>query len=311
VVIGDVAGHSTSAAATMGQIRNAIRAYALEGHSPTGVIGRVNRLVTQLDPTALATCCYLELHLDEGTATGVLAGHPPPILRAGEQVTPLDLRIGVPLGASPRVEYVDTTVLLPARSSLLLFTDGLVEDRRYPFEEGMADLCRVVAGAPTCDPDALADWVLSADVWPHARTDDVALLAITLEGPEGTGPAAALRHFPGDASSAPSARRFAGDLLAAWGLSAVADTARLLLGEVITNAVQHTVGDVRVGLSFDGERLRVEVTDSSDRPPDLRAAEPEAESGRGLFIVQTLADRWGHETVEPGGKTVWFELRTR
>jgi GAF domain-containing protein/anti-sigma regulatory factor (Ser/Thr protein kinase) len=314
VVIGDVAGHSTSAAATMGQLRNAIRAYALEGHSPTGVIGRVNRLVTRLDPNAMATCCYLEVHLDEGTATGVLAGHPPPILRTGGAVAPLDLRIGVPLGTTPRVEYVDTTVLLPPGSSLLLYTDGLVEDRRYPIEVGMVDLCRVVKSAPDDDPDAIADWVLSADVWPHARTDDVALLALTTHARPGEpGRATAERRFPGDASSAPSARRFAGDLLDAWGLTSVADTARLLLGEVITNAVQHTVGEVRVRLvhATGAGRLRVEVIDGSDRPPDLRVVTPDAESGRGLFIVETLADRWGHEIVETGGKIVWFELRTR
>lgn len=322
VVIGDVAGHSTSAAAMMGQIRNALRAYALEGHSPTGVLERVNRLVTRLDPNALATCCYLELHLGEGTATAVLAGHPPPIMRTAAGAAPLDLRIGIPLGVDPRATYVDTTVLLPAHASLLLFTDGLVEDRTYPIEQGLADLCRVLAEAPSTDPDALAEWVLSAEVWPHQRTDDVALLALTIDGragPAASAPAraftssarqaaAASRRFPGDASSAPSARRFAADILTAWGLSSAVDTARLLLGEIITNAVQHTVGDVRVRLDHDGRRLRVEVTDHSDRLPDLRVVTAEAESGRGLFIVESLADRWGHEVVETGGKTVWFEL---
>ena len=305
VVIGDVAGHSTNAAATMGQIRNAIRAYALEGHSPTGVVERVNRLVARLDPTTLATCCYLELHLDEGTATGVLAGHPPPILRDGTGTRPLALRISLPLGAYPRATYVDTTVLLPASSSLLLYTDGLVEDRRYPIEVGLVDLCRVVASAPDSDPDRLADRVLSADVWPHPRTDDVALLALTTEGaPTGS----ALRRFPGDASSAPSARRFAADVITAWGLARLSDTAQLLLGEVITNAVQHTVGDVRVRVQRTADRLRIEVTDGSDRVPDVRPIDLEAENGRGLFIVQALADAWGHESVETGGKTVWFEL---
>jgi hypothetical protein len=152
VVIGDVAGHSTSAAATMGQIRNSIRAYALEGHSPTGVIERVNRLVTRLDPAALATCCYLELHRREGTATAVLAGHPPPILRGPTGTAPLTLRINLPLGTIPHAVYADTTVLLPPEATLLLYTDGLVEDRRYPFDVGVADLCRVVAGVPGCPP---------------------------------------------------------------------------------------------------------------------------------------------------------------
>ncbi len=312
LVIGDVAGHSTSAAATMGQIRNALRAYALEGHSPTGVVERVNRLITRLDPSALATCCYLELHLDEGTATGVLAGHPPPILRTKAGACLLDLRIGVPLGASADAAYVDTTVLLPPRSSLLLYTDGLVEDRRYPIDQGTSDLCQVVAEAAGDDPDTLADWVLSADVWPHQRTDDVAMLVMTIDEPaEPPAPPTATRRFPGDASSAPSARRFAADVLTAWELDELVDTARLLLDEVITNAVQHTVGDVRVRLTHGRRRLRVEVTDHSNRLPDMRPMDPDAENGRGLFIVETLADVWGHETMDSGGKTVWFELAIR
>ena len=313
VVIGDVAGHSTSAAATMGQIRNAIRAYALEGHSPTGVLERVNRLVTRLDPTALATCCYLELHLREGTATAVLAGHPPPILRGPTGTNPLDLRVNLPLGAIPHAEFADTTVLLLPRATLLLYTDGLVEDRRYPFDLGLTDLCRVVACAPTDDPDELADRVLSADVWPQPRTDDVALLAITTTRAGGGRPASAVRRFAGNASSVPSARRFAGDLITAWGYPDVLDNAQLLLGEVVTNAVQHTVGDVRVRVAHhdaaDGVRLRVEVTDGSDRVPGVRPMDLDAENGRGLFIVQSLADGWGHRQVETGGKTVWFELR--
>jgi anti-sigma regulatory factor (Ser/Thr protein kinase) len=216
----------------------------------------------------------------------------------------------MPLGASPHAVYVDTTVLLPAPATLLLYTDGLVEDRRYPIELGMTDLCRMVATGPVEDPDALAEWVLSADVWPHPRTDDVALLAITTEQLDDPAPRSAQRRFPGDASSAPSARRFAGDVITAWGLSEVADTAQLLLGEVITNAVQHTVGDVRVRVAHEAGRLRVEVIDGSDRVPDVRPIDTDAENGRGLFIVQALADGWGYEPVETGGKTVWFELRT-
>jgi PAS domain-containing protein/anti-sigma regulatory factor (Ser/Thr protein kinase) len=313
VVIGDVAGHSTSAAATMGQIRNAIRAYALDGHSPTGVMERANRLVVRLDPAALATCCYLELHLREGTATAVLAGHPPPILRGPAGTKPLELRVNLPLGAIPHAVFADTTVLLPPRATLLLYTDGLVEDRRYPFDLGLTDLCRIVAGAPTDDPDDLADRVLSADVWPHPRTDDVALLAITTKRDGDVRPASAVRRFAGNASSVPAARRFAGDLITAWGYPDALDTAQLLLGEVVTNAVQHTVGDVRVRVAHhaapDGERLRVEVADASDRPPGVRPIDLDAENGRGLFIVQSLADDWGHRQVETGGKTVWFELR--
>jgi signal transduction histidine kinase len=97
-------------------------------------------------------------------------------------------------------------------------------------------------------------------------------------------------------------------VITAWQLDSLVDNARLLLGEIITNAVQHTVGDVRVCLKRTGDGLRVEVTDHSNRLPEPRPMDLEAEDGHGLFIVQNLADRWGHETVDAGGKTVWFEL---
>ena len=309
VAIGDVAGHSTSAAATMGQIRNALRAYALEGHSPTNVMERLNRLLTNVEPNAMATCCYLELHLAEGTATIVLAGHLPPILCRDSDASPLDLRLGPPLGVTPDTAYVDTTRLVPHGSALVLFTDGLVEDRRVPIERGMAELCAALAGAPTGDPTELVQRVLAADIGPRPRRDDVALLAISVdESGRRMGEPNATRRFHSDASSAASARRFTADMLVMWSLNDLVDTARLLLGEVITNAVQHTVGDVVVRLRLLPDRLRVEVRDGSERRPRVRNVDADAENGRGLKIVASLADRWGHDAVESGGKVVWFEL---
>ncbi|WP_238019358.1 SpoIIE family protein phosphatase [Dactylosporangium sp. AC04546] len=309
VMIGDVAGHSTSAAATMGQLRSALRAYALEGHSPTTVLERVNRMLEAVEPDAIATCCYLELHLAEGTATAVLAGHLPPILCAGGDAEPMRLRLGPPLGVSPGVRYLDTTVRIPSGSALLFYTDGLVEDRRFPIARGMAELRAALVGAPTGDPEALLERILGAGIGPHPRRDDVALLAISIDETtrELTEPGA-VRRFHSEAASAASARRFAADVLTAWGLGDLVDTARLLVGEVITNAVQHTVGDVQVRIALRGSRLRVEVRDASERRPSPRAAATDSESGRGLQIVASLADDWGFDVHEGGGKIVWFEL---
>jgi PAS domain S-box-containing protein len=319
VVIGDVAGHSPNAAAIMGQIRNALRAYAADGHSPTGVMDRVNRLMLQVEPDSVASCCYLEVHLAEGTATGVIAGHPPPVLYSNGVARPLPLRTGPPLGVETEAGYVDTSFLLPGGSALVLYTDGLVEDKRYDIDRGVADLCAAVAAAavetPSLDPEAVVEQILVADVGPFPRSDDVAILALTVDGvldssdPGLTsGLANARRRFGGDAASAPAARRFAADILSAWGESALVDNARLLLGEVITNAVQHTVGDVEVRLSLGPRRLRVEVRDRSDRRPDRREVLVDSESGRGLHIVEVLAQHWGFEPLPAGGKVVWFEL---
>jgi anti-sigma regulatory factor (Ser/Thr protein kinase) len=311
VVIGDVAGHSTTAAATMGQLRAALQAYALDGHSPVAVMNRVNRLLSHIEPEAIATCCYVELHLAEAPATVVLAGHLPPILRHAGAARPVDVRLGPPLGVVADTEYLDTTVLMPPGSTLLLYTDGLVEDHRVSIDQGLAELCAALMALPSTDPATIVDHVLASDIGPRPRRDDVALLAIGVN--EGLisrqrDEVQAVRVFHGAASSAPMARRFVGDILAAWGLGDLVDTARLLLGEVISNAVQHTVGDVSVRLRLRINRLRIEVIDGSDRRPDLLDAEPDSESGRGLKIVATLADEWGHDAREAGGKVVWFEL---
>ena len=107
----------------------------------------------------MATCCYLELHLAEGTATAVLAGHPPPVLRTGDRADTLRLCTGPPLGVDPHAEYLDTTFLLPTGASLVLYTDGLVEDRRYDIDRGLQDLRAAVVSASPADPPRC--WITS------------------------------------------------------------------------------------------------------------------------------------------------------
>ncbi|WP_433796421.1 PP2C family protein-serine/threonine phosphatase [Actinoplanes sp. CA-252034] len=179
-MIGDVAGHSVTAAATMGRLRNALRAYAVDGHGPAGVMRRLNDLLVRLEPGAMATCCYLELDLAGGTATGVLAGHPAPVLRCGGSVDQLPLRAGPPLGVR-RARFSETVFPLPAHSDLILYTDGLVEDRQTTIDQGTAELYAAVRTAPAGDPHALIDHILSAGVGSAPRRDDVAILALTID----------------------------------------------------------------------------------------------------------------------------------
>ncbi|WP_433200014.1 SpoIIE family protein phosphatase [Dactylosporangium sp. CS-047395] len=307
VVIGDVIGHNAAAAAIMGQVRNALRAYAAERHSPAVVMQRVNRLLLDLQPDAVATCCYLELHLAEGTATAVLAGHPPPIMRAAATTDILQLRSGPPLGVSNDVVFNETTFLVPSGADLLLYTDGLVEDRRYHLDDGLADLRRAVRSAPPADPAAMLDHVLNAGVGPQPRTDDVAVVWLTVDAAAG-GAGIAQRRFRGDAVSASAARRFAADVLIAWGERRLVDDTLLLLDEVITNAIQHTVGAVVVRLDLVPDRLRVTVADRSERLPHPRRAGADSENGRGLLIISSIAAAWGSEALPAGGKEVWFEV---
>jgi hypothetical protein len=306
VVIGDVIGHSSAAAATMGQIRGALRAYAADGHSPTGVLERVNNLLLATATDTMATCCYIELHLAEGTATAVLAGHPAPVIRVDGAASLLALRNGPLLGVQ-QITYPDTTFELPPGAGLVLYTDGLVEDHHYDLTQGLTDLCAAIAAAPTLDPEPLLEHILSAGVGPDPRTDDVAILAFTVDPAPAGRPHTARRTFRTEASSAAAARRFAADILTAWGHPALVDDACLLVDEIVTNAIQHTVGDIEVELRLT-DRLHVAVHDGSDRLARRQPITEDSLSGRGLHIVERLAVAWGVHPRPSGGKTVWLEL---
>jgi serine phosphatase RsbU (regulator of sigma subunit) len=179
IVIGDVAGHSPQAAATMGQLRSAIRAYAADGARPSDVTHRANQHLLRYEPQAMATCCYFELDLADGTATAVLAGHPPPVLRTADRTEPLHMQPGPPLGTR-HATYRDRILPLPPGCSIVLYTDGLIEDRRSTVDRGLTELCEAIRSGPAEDPAALVEYILSANVGPNPRSDDVAILALTL-----------------------------------------------------------------------------------------------------------------------------------
>ena len=139
LVIGDVQGHTMQAAAVMGQLRNALRAYAAEGHEPGAVMSRTNRLMAELDPGVFATCAIVMVDLRSSRTQLVLAGHPPPVRRiAGGVAELLAAPVGPPLGVVADQEYEPGTVRLGRGDTLVLFTDGLVEDSARSFDEGLA-----------------------------------------------------------------------------------------------------------------------------------------------------------------------------
>ena len=153
----------------------------------------------------------------------------------------------------------------------------------------------------------LLEHVLAAGVGPYPRSDDVAILALTMDASPRPGPPTAQRRLRGDAASASAGRRFAADILTAWNQDTLIYDACLLLDEMITNAVQHTVGDILIRMQL-ADRLRIEVHDSSERRPDKRPINTDSEMGRGLHIIDQLSHAWGHHPLPTAGKTVWFEL---
>lgn len=207
VAIGDVMGHDLEAAAAMGQLRSVLRGYAWDGAEPVTVLSQLDRLVRGLGMAQLATAVYGRLQvLPYGGARldYANAGHLPPLVRQADGTTMLLDRAHAPLIGLPVVVDRDQdTVALPAGSTLVLYTDGLVEDRSQPAEEGIARLRAVLEGAPAdADPDRLCDLVIEGLRDGSTRADDIALLILRLDAdvpPSGCKSTAS----PGDTGTGP------------------------------------------------------------------------------------------------------------
>ncbi|WP_234538145.1 SpoIIE family protein phosphatase [Streptomyces shenzhenensis] len=184
LVIGDVQGHGVQAAATMGQLRSAVRAFALSDRPPDEVLSGTNRLLIDLDPGQFASCCYLRLDPATGRARIARAGHPPPLLRAPDGRTRvLEVPGGVVLGVDPRAGYPVTGLELAPDAILALYTDGLVERPGADIDEGIAALGAALAEAGAAPgrrgPRTLtgvADRLTAMARHATDRPDDVALL---------------------------------------------------------------------------------------------------------------------------------------
>ncbi|WP_181799530.1 ATP-binding SpoIIE family protein phosphatase [Kitasatospora acidiphila] len=319
LVIGDVQGHDVHAAGIMGQLRIALRAYAAEGHPPAAVMARASRFLADLDTDHFATCTYAEVNVDYGVVYAVRAGHLDPVVRRADGSSAVQSVVGgLPLGLSADQEYQVTRFSLDPGETVVLCTDGLVESRAMDLDTGMSRLCDSVAGdLPFADGDpieALADRIANRAADSAEREDDIALLLLRWDGPEGGLAAQQLRRRIGQADLArvSELRGELRDALRRWGVAELIDTAELLASELVTNAIRHTDRDAMFTARLyreDGRepRLRIEVEDESDLWPKRRTPGEQASSGRGLMLVEALADSWG---VEPrgSGKRMWFEL---
>jgi anti-sigma regulatory factor (Ser/Thr protein kinase) len=312
LVIGDVEGHSAEAAAVMGQVRGALRAYAVDPATPSAVMARLNRLLVRLGVVQLVTCCYLEFSATEGTATVVLAGHPPPlVVRPDGRTDFVPAPANLVLGVDERAAFVETTVLLDPGTCLLLYTDGLVETVSRALPEGLAAL-REWARAWDVDDtsDALVEMLVRRAAEGLPVADDLAVLALRYLPADRRLPSrlrAVRRRLPLDPASPAAARRFVTDVLAQWGLPTTTADVSLMTSELVTNAVLHTGGELELGLFLDVDHVRVEVLDRSERLPTLQTPDAEAPGGRGLLVIESLAQAWGVAS-RGAGKAVWFTV---
>ncbi|GGX35477.1 hypothetical protein GCM10010297_66020 [Streptomyces malachitofuscus] len=311
LVIGDVMGRGVRAAAVMGQLRTAVRAYARLDLPPHEVLQLLDGLAMEIDANQIATCTYAIHDPNEGRLVYASAGHLPILVRdENGTVRRADEPTGPPLGTGGWMHASGSVPLGPG-STAVLYTDGLVERRNEDLDEGIAALERALAGA-TGSPQVVCDrLVRSAGVTPD-HDDDVAVLVLqhpARGGAEGELFRNAALELLGGVEAAPRARAFASGVLTSWRFPAeLHDLGVLATSELVANSLQHGTPPMRLRLRRTDRRLIIEVTDGDDHLPRRRRAEPGDESGRGIAIVATIASGWGSRRTPGGGKAVWCEF---
>ncbi|MEV7347226.1 SpoIIE family protein phosphatase [Streptomyces sp. NPDC093544] len=311
LVIGDVMGRGVRAAAVMGQLRTAVRAYARLDLPPHEILQLLDGLATEIDANQIATCVYAIHDPNEGRLIYASAGHLPILVRdESGTVVRADEPTGPPLGTGGWLHTSGSVPLGPG-STAVLYTDGLVERRDEDLDEGIASLERALAGA-TGTPQVVCDRLVRSAGVTADHDDDVAVLV--LQHPARTGPNGdlfrnAALELLGGVEAAPRARAFASGVLTSWHFPAdLQDLGILAASELVANSLQHGTPPMRLRLRRTDRRLIIEVTDGDDHLPRRRRAEPADEAGRGIAIVATIASGWGSRRTPGGGKAVWCEF---
>lgn len=308
LVVGDVMGHGLNSAAMMGQLRTAVQTMAALDLPPAQLLRNLDDLAQRLGDSYLATCLYAVYDPIEGELHLANAGHIPPVLvRAVDGRSELlDLPTGAPIGVGG-VAFESLRVRVEPGDRLVMCTDGLVEMRGEDIGVGLATLCESAAH-PAASMDDACDTIIRALNTRGGRKDDVALLMARLNGIEPDD--VAEWRFALDPAEVPRARAAVREQLHDWGLGRLADQAELMVSELVTNAVRHSHSRPVLLRLVRGETLLCEVEDDDHTLPTLLSARPDADAGRGLRVVSTLAREWGTSRTA-AGKTVWFELTSR
>ncbi|CAD5967343.1 MULTISPECIES: ATP-binding SpoIIE family protein phosphatase [Streptomyces] len=311
LVIGDVMGRGVRAAAVMGQLRTAVRAYARLDLPPHEVIQLLDGLASEIDATQIATCVYAVHDPNEGQLVYASAGHLPMLVRDEDgTVSRAADPTGPPLGTGGWI-HTSGTIALPPGSTAVLYTDGLVERRSEDIDEGVASLARALSGAKG-SPQVVCDRLIRSLGVTAEHDDDVAVLVV--QHPARTGTNAELFHnaaldLLGGIEATPRARAFATGVLTSWRFPVeLRDLGVLAASELVANSLQHGTPPMRLGLRRTDRRLIIEVTDGDDHLPRRRQAEPADEAGRGIEIIASIATSWGSRRTPGGGKAVWCEF---
>jgi len=305
LVVGDVAGHGVRAAVTMGRLRTAIHTLAMLELSPAETLQQLNELMGDLGAREphFATCVYAVYDAVTGILEVASAGHLPPLLVSPDGTNEfLSLTPAPPLGigsGSVQSKFVPVT----DGSLLVLYTDGLVENRTRDIDVGLRLLSEIFGPGAAARPLEDLCRATLAGVYSDQQRDDIALLMARLSR------ISADNHvswtLPAELTSARRARGLIRRPLTRWNLADLIPVTELLVSELVTNSVRYAQGMIGLRLVLEGG-LVVEVTDDSAALPRLRHPDEDDERGRGLQVISQFAQRWGARRTATG-KVVWCE----
>ncbi|MGV9251149.1 SpoIIE family protein phosphatase [Streptomyces sp. NPDC003697] len=312
LVVGDVVGHGLHAAATMGRLRTAVHNFSTLDLPPDELLSHLDDLVGRIDQdeassggaAAVVGATSLYAIYDPVTRRCAMAraGHLAPVVVDPDgSAAFLDLPAGPPLGLGG-MPFQTAEFELAEGSRLVLYTDGLIEDRARDLDVGMELLRKALAGHPDRLPDESCQAVLD-ELLPDRPQDDVALLIARTRAL----PADRIAHWdvPADPAAVSRVRLALSDKLDEWGLTELGFAMELVLSELVTNAIRYGCEPIHVRLILD-RTLTCEVADGSSTAPHLGYAATTDEGGRGLFLVSRMTERWGTRYT-PQGKVIWAE----
>ena len=311
LVMGDVAGRGVKAAASMGQLRSALRAYALEGASPAEVLERLNRFQFQLDEDSMATVIMLVLDPSKGTLRWANAGHPPPLIVTPDGVQYLEGAGGVPLGAIDDPVYREDEAALSPGTTVVLYTDGLVEHPGRPLAEGFDRLRAAIDRG--LEPEALCDAILGGTLGDATSSDDVTF--VVANSPAILGERLSL-SFPGQHQGLASLRA----TLRRWLAENDAEpdevaAVTMATNEAVENAIEHghrlSPEPFQVELECKDAQVVITVRDRGrwrDEKRQRKRDHEDSDRGRGLTLMRAFMD---DVEVEPSATGTTVVLRRK
>ncbi len=308
IVIGDVAGHGVHAATVMGQLRHVLRAFAADGADPAAVVGRLNRFLFEQGPLDMATLCYGVLDPTRGRIDISTAAHVPPLLvRPDGSAELIELPPAPPIGADSLSRYTTTSVQLEPGSTLVFYTDGLVERRREPLDAGLERIVETARSSPML-LNATCEHLLDELIGDARPADDVAVLGLRFAG---TSRGHLRVRRPARAAELSPVRR----ILSAWletagfGAEEIGSIA-VAMTEAATNAIEHAYGPAEGWFEVEGQihadgSVGLTVRDGGRWRPKSRGG-----GGRGLALIGRLMDEFEVRRAEIGTE-IWMRRARR